>query len=126
MWRLLTATGLAVVLAILALDAVTPAVAQNWVMPDRGFRVDWESAVTKRGTALRGYVYNDHPYGVTQVRLLIDTLDASGQVAATKVGYLAGEAPAFNRLYFEVPVTGPASSYRVRVASWEAMGRGGP
>jgi hypothetical protein len=34
--------------------------------------------------------------------------------------------PAFNRLYFEVPVKTPAASYRVRVASYESLTRGGP
>ena len=125
MWRFVAATAATLMVASLTLDPVTPAVAQNWAMPDQGFRVDWEPATTKRGAALRGYVYNDHGFGAINIRLLIESLDASGQVTATTVGYPPGLAPAFNRLYFEVPVAA-ASRYRVRVAGWDAIGRGGP
>ena len=125
MWRWWAVMGFAVVLAILALDTVTPARAQNWALSDRGFRLDWEPAATKRGTAIRGYVYNDLGYEATKIQLVIDSLDPGGQVVATMVGYLSGTAPAFNRLYFEVPVKAPASTYRVRIAAWEPASRGG-
>jgi hypothetical protein len=125
MWKWWAAIGFAIALAILALDELAPAVAQSWAVPDRGFRVDWESVQTKRGLTIRGYVNNDLGYGATNIRLVIESLDASGQVAATTIGYLQGSAPPFGRLYFEVPVKAPASSYRVRIAAWDPVARGG-
>ncbi len=74
---------------------------------------------------IRGYVNNESGTGATNFRLVIESLDGAGQVAATTIGYLQGDALAFDRLYFEVPLKAPASSYRVRVGAWDAVGRGG-
>ena len=115
------------VAAVLALDAVTPADAQQWAMPtaERFFRVEWEPAETKRGTVLRGYVWNDQGHAAGNVRLFIESIDGGGAVAATTVGYVLGVIAPFDRLYFEVKLAAPATNYRVRVASWEPQGRGG-
>ena len=125
MVRLVVVSALAIVAAVAGLEAVTPAAAQSWTMTDRGFRVEWEQAQTRRGPVLRGYVHNELPYTAGHIRLLIELLDAAGQVTGTTVGYLPGTAPAFDRLYFEVPLKATAASYRVRVGSWEPIGRGG-
>lgn len=124
-WGLLAAL---LVAAVLALDAVAPASAQQWAMPggDRFFRVDWEPATTQRGTVLRGYVFNDHGHAAGNVRLFIESLDPTGAVAATTVGYVPGVVGPSDRLYFEVKLSAPATNYRVRVATWEPQGRGGP
>ncbi|MBI1734885.1 MAG: hypothetical protein HYR51_06905 [Candidatus Rokubacteria bacterium] len=116
---------LGVIAAVVALAAVTQATAQTWSTPDRGLRVEWESGSTKRGPIVSGYVYNDLGYAIGNVRLLIESVDAGGQVVDTKVGYLQGTAPPFDRLYFEVRPGKPAASYRVRVAAWDPLGRGG-
>jgi hypothetical protein len=113
------------IVTVVALDVLTPADAQQWTTPDRGFRVDWEPVTTKRGaTVLRGYVRNDTGHHIGNLRLLIESLDASGAVATTTVWSPPGIAPAFDRLYFEVPLSAPATSYRVRVAAWDPVGRG--
>lgn len=125
MVRFVMVLALALVAAVTGLRAVTPAAAQSWTTPDRGFRIDWEAAHTRRGHVIRGYVYNDSGYTAANIRLLIEALDAGGQVATTTVGYLPGTAPPFDRLYFEVPLKAPAASYRVRVGSWEPAARGG-
>jgi hypothetical protein len=116
------------VAAVLALHAVTPASAQQWAMPgaDRIFRVEWEPATTKRGPVLRGYVWNDHGQAAGNIRLFIESLDPTGAVAATTVGYVLGVVGPSDRLYFEVKLAAPATNYRVRVGSWEPQGRGGP
>ena len=115
------------VMALVALNAVAPAGAQQWAIPDPGFRVEFEPGTTKRGgNVLRGYVNNPTGFNAGSLKLLIEGLDAGGAVATTTVSYLPGLLPAFNRLYFEVPIKNPASSYRVRVASYEPLNRGGP
>ena len=125
MVRFVVVLGLMVVAATAGLKAVAPATAQSWTTTDRGFRLDWEPAQTKRGTVIRGYLNNDSGYTAANVRLIIESIDAGGQVAATTIGYLPGTAPPFDRLYFEVPLKAAAASYRVRVGSWEPIGRGG-
>jgi hypothetical protein len=117
--------GFAIVMTIVTVDPMTPATAQSWVMPDRDFRVDWEQATKRRGTVLRGYIHNTAGSSATNIRLLVESLDARGQVVATNVGYVQGTIAPFDRLYYEVPIATPASSYRVRVGSWDLVGRGG-
>jgi hypothetical protein len=107
------------------LNAVSPVSAQSWTMTDRGFRIDFETAQTRRGTVLRGYLNNETGYTAANIRLIVESVDAGGQVTASNVAYLMGTAPPFGRLYFEAPVTTPAPSYRLRVGSWEPAARGG-
>ena len=118
------------VLALLLMIVVAPhapAHAQQWAIPDPGFKVEFEAGTTKRGAnVVRGYIRNDLGFDAGSIKLLIEGLDAGGAVASTTVGYLPGLLPAFNRLYFEVPVKTPAASYRVRVASYESLNRVGP
>ncbi|MBI2204771.1 MAG: hypothetical protein HYU41_13050 [Candidatus Rokubacteria bacterium] len=114
----------ALTVAVLTLDALSVD-AQSWTTPADGFRVEWEPMTSQRGPAVRGYVYNDGGHVAGNIRLIVESLDGAGQLAATTIGYLSGTAPAFGRLYFEVPVKAPATSYRVRVGSWEAVERGG-
>lgn len=117
--------GSVVVLLVIALSA--PARAQQWAILNPGFKAEHEAGTTKRGAnVLRGYIRNDHGFDAGSVKLLIEGLDATGNVTSTTVGYLLGLLPAFNRLYFEVPVKSPAASYRVRVASYESLNRVGP
>ena len=117
--------GSVLFLAVMLSDA--PARAQQWAIPDPGFKVAHEAGITRRGAnVVRGYIRNDLGFDAGSVKLLIEGLDATGTVTSTTVGYLPGLLPAFNRLYFEVPVKTAAASYRVRVASYESLNRVGP
>ena len=117
--------GSVLVLAVMLSDA--PAHAQQWAIPDPGFKVEHEAGTTRRGAnVVRGYIRNNLGFDAGSVKLLIEGLDRTGAVTSTTVGYLPGLLPAFNRLYFEVPVKTPAASYRVRVASYESLNRVGP
>ena len=117
--------GSVLVLLVIALDA--PARAQQWASPDSGFKIEHEAGTTRWGAnVLRGYIRNDHGFDAGSLQLLIEGLDATGNVTSTTVGYLPGLLPAYNRLYFEVPVKSPAASYRVRLASYESVNRVGP
>ena len=127
MARFVLVVVLAVASTIGELPVATPAAAQSWTVPDRGnFRIDWEAAQARRGPVIRGYLYNHSGYTATNIRLVIDSVDAGGQVGETTIGYLPGTAPPFDRLYFEVPLKATGTNYRVRVGSWEPIGRGGP
>ena len=72
------------------------------------------------GQSVAGYVNNTSPYDLANVRVLVEGLDASGQVTAQYLGRLPGELRGGGHLYFEVPVV-PAPSYRVRVFSYERL-----
>jgi hypothetical protein len=101
--------------------------AQSWVLPrtDTDFRVESEVASGKRGSAVRGYIYNSTGYSIGNIRLIVEAVDGSGQVATTRVVPTLGVIPPFGRLYFQTPTSNGATSYRVRVGAWEPVGRGG-
>ena len=95
-------------------------------LAERYFRLEWEAGQSRRGRPLiRGYLYNDQPVNVNNVRLLIETLDASGQVTSRTVGYVDGLIPATSRTYFEVPVSAPGGTFRVSVMSFDLIRTGG-
>src|SRR5262245_22521843 len=90
---------------------------QGW---EQHLAVTWSLDQRPGGQSVDGYVRNISPYDLANVRVLVEGLDANGQVAAQYLGRLPGELRGGGRLYFEVPVV-PAASYRVRVFSYERL-----
>ena len=64
-----------------------------------------------------GYIYNDRGLGHARVRMLVETLVASGKPIAQEIEYLDDEIGLFGRRYFEVHPKTPGASYRVTVHS---------
>ena len=120
-------TAKSVVLAALMMTAPAAVQAQSYAIEgvERYLRVESSTtSQTRRGPAVSGYVYNEHGQTADRVRLAVDTLDGAGQVTATKIAEVLGTVPPHNRAYFEVPVPDGAARYRVRVLSFDPIGRG--
>lgn len=96
---------------------------------DSDLRVEWTGSEDRRGRPIvSGYVYNQRAGGyAVSVRLQVEALDGSGQVAGSTIGYVLGEVPPSNRAYFEIKAPAKAASYRVTIESyaWRAYGAGG-
>jgi hypothetical protein len=123
-WPLLA--GMTVALLLMA--SVGSAGAQAYATPriDSQFRVEWLEAKSKKDAPiLEGYVFNTRPTGATDVRLLVEILDAQDQVIGKTYGVVLGFLNAFDRLYFDVPLSMTGASYRVSVYSFELRGGGG-
>ncbi|HEU5196955.1 MAG TPA: hypothetical protein VFW70_19610 [Methylomirabilota bacterium] len=90
---------------------------QGW---EQHLAVTWSLDQRAGGQSVGGYVRNISPYDLANVRVLVEGLDANGQVGAQYLGRLPGELRGGGRLYFDVPVV-PAASYRVRVFSYERL-----
>ena len=122
-------TLLATLVLLVALQGLVPGTgfAQNWVIQgtDRYFRVESTTANGPRGPVVSGYVYNTYGTTADRVRLLVESLDGSGQVTGSTIVSLLGSIGPGDRLYFEGTAPPPAASYRVRVASFDVIGRGG-
>jgi hypothetical protein len=87
---------------------------------DSRLRLDWEAGQSRSGrTEVTGYIYNDYMRAASNVRLLVETLDASGQVIGRSYGFVVGIVPVSNRSYFSVPVKTGGTAYRVTVTSFE-------
>ena len=57
-------------------------------------------------------------------RLLVETLDAQGQVTAERMGFIPGTVGGYDKVYFEEPVRAPGPAYRVTIASWDKCAGG--
>ena len=89
------------------------------------FRAEVQAGQSKKGVPIVwGYLYNDGAGGVGNPRLLVETLDAQGQVIGQAQGEALGSVLSRDRLYFEVPIQTTGASYRVRVLSWDTFATG--
>jgi len=87
---------------------------------DPRLRLEWEAGRSRSGRAeISGYIYNDYGRAAINVRLLVETVDASDRVIDRAVGFVYGVVPVFNRSPFVVPVKTPGASYRITVTSFE-------
>src|SRR5262245_48750529 len=51
-------------------------------------------------------------------RLLVETLDAHGQVTAERMGFIPGTVGPYESGYVEEPIRAPGPAYRVTIACW--------
>ena len=86
------------------------------------FRFDVEESDTPRGKGVEGYIYNESPWRITNVRLRVQSLDPNGTVTSESSGWVVGDVKAGGRSYFYVSVPAHAASYRATVQSFDKVG----
>ena len=127
-WR----ARLALSAALLAFGCATPGLTpsatvttavQGW---EHYFRLDWAPRAVPEGTAIDGYVYNNHGAPMGNVRLLAQALDAQDNVLAQRIEWVPGVVPNFNRSYFRIPPLPRADQYRVSVWSFDIIDTDSP
>jgi hypothetical protein len=117
------------VLVVLVLAPVLPAPAAE-LQPlmagwERHFTVTWQPGEYRGKPVVEGYVNNVSPYSTRSIRVLVDSLDAAGQVTNQQVAWVPGDLLGGGRLFFQVPAA-PAPAYRVRVFSYDRIELDGP
>jgi hypothetical protein len=85
------------------------------------FRFELAQASGPRGPGVEGYVYNSLPWLISNVRLRVDSVDATGTVTDSALGWVLGNVRAGGRGYFFVPVSSPAKTYRASVQSFDKV-----
>jgi len=117
--RVLAIAALVGMLAALTSVAAQP-LAPTFPGWERYFTVSWEPFERRGQPYLRGDIVNSYGVTATRVQLLVDSLDASGQIVAQRVEWLVGSnLPGFSTTYFEVPIRQQASRYRVSVFAFD-------
>jgi len=92
--------------------------AQRW------FRVSWAPPTEGVVSSIKGSVFNDSPYRVTDVRLQVEGLDPDRQpVGRTLVWAFGDIAPGGETSFVAEPVPG-AVSYRITVVSYDLVSLG--
>ena len=86
------------------------------------FRFELEEAQSPfRGRAVEGYVYNNLPWRITNVRLRVESVDPTGTVTGEAYGWVVGDVRAGGRGYFFVLVSSRAATYRATVQSFDKV-----
>jgi hypothetical protein len=120
MSRLLTVLGLVVIAAGAPATGVTAEIQPLMMGWERLFTLEWQPGQHRGAPVVEGYVTNVSPYHTTNIRVLVESLDAGGQVTSQRVAWVPGELLGGGRAFFQVP-TPPAPSYRVRVLSYDRI-----
>jgi len=93
---------------------------------DSRLRFEYEVGRTRHGQPeIQGFIYNDYGRAANNVRMIVETLDESGQVIGRGYGYVFGIVPAFSRTPFNVPLQTAGASYRLTVTLFEWRDTGG-
>jgi len=92
---------------------------------ERYFTLEWQAADTGTGPVVHGRIRNEYGFSARKVRLLVNSLDATGTVTAQTIAYVPFEVTPGTTAYFEAHVPARAASYRVWVFQWDWSQSGG-
>jgi hypothetical protein len=92
---------------------------------ERYFTLEWQAADTNGHPTVYGRIRNEYGFSARKVRLLVNSLDASGAVTAQTIAYVPYEVTPGTTAYFEAHVPARAASYRVSVFQWDWSQSGG-
>src|SRR5918996_182946 len=85
------------------------------------FHLDWQATSEPRGSVVRGQLVNGHALPARDIHLLVEALDASGDVVSRTTSVLRRIVLSGERAPFDVLVPGHAERYRVTVASFDLV-----
>jgi len=88
---------------------------------ERLFALSWEAWDRRDQRYVSGEVKSSSGDTVSRMQLLVEALDASGEVTGQQVEWLLGTVPPFGRAYFEVRARTRAPQYRVRVFAYDVI-----
>jgi hypothetical protein len=122
--RILRAVAVVLVLLATTMSADAAQLLQSLTVDwPQYFRIESEPSARGGGTIVKGNIWNTANWSTKRIQLLVDAVDAGGQVVNQKVVWLGVDLAPGTHAAFEVPM--PASSgYRVSVFAFES-GRGG-
>lgn len=115
------ALALLALLAGVASAAVLQPLVSGW---ERYFTLDWQPG-TRGGTpVVSGHIFNDGGFTATRIQLLVEGLDAAGNVTSQRVEWLGTMLTPGTTASFELRPA-PAATYRVSVFAFDWLQRGG-
>jgi hypothetical protein len=83
------------------------------------FTLSWEPSQERGQPIVSGYIKNNAGFPARRIQLLVEAVDASGQVTGQRVSWLGSSLTSGMRAYFEAPAPPPASTYRVSVFAYD-------
>jgi hypothetical protein len=119
--------SVALVACILATGAGAAQAERSTIAGNAGtITLDWQATQDRAGRPLiAGHVITyGGKSGYCSTRLLVETLDAQGQVVAQNMGFVPGYVGGYDNVYFELPIRTPGPGYRASIASWDKCAGG--
>jgi hypothetical protein len=119
--------GVALVACVLGMGASVAQAERITMVGNAGtITLDWQVTQDRAGRPLiTGHVITyGGKSGYCSTRLLVETLDAQGQVVAQNVGFVPGYVGGYDDVYFELPIRAPGVGYRASIASWDKCAGG--
>ena len=115
--RLIATVMAALLLASSAMAAgpLTPLVV-GW---EQFFKLNWSVGERRGKPVVTGTIYNNWGFTAANVRLLVDELDANGQIVEQRVGWLGFTLTPGTTAPFEVPVAHATPNHRVSVFAFD-------
>ena len=96
--------------------------AQTAIAGDQSsFTFQFEQTASPRGLAIEGWVPSALPWRITNVRVQIDSMDATGALIATASRWVLGHVAGSGRGYFYVPILAQATTYRATVQRFDKV-----
>jgi hypothetical protein len=114
--------GRSLTLGLVLVLLTTAGWAQTGTAPaQRWFRVSWAPPTDEVVPTIKGSVFNDSPYRVTDVRLEVEGLDANLHPVGRMLTWAFGDiAPGGETAFVAEPVPG-AVNYRITVVSYDLV-----
>jgi hypothetical protein len=119
----------ALIVAILLAASLTPSA---WVGPTDGapltpmvigweqfFKLTWTVEERRGKPVVIGKIYNNWGFAAANMRLLVDELDANGQIVDQKLGWLGFMLTPGTTAPFEIPVAHATPNHRVSVFAFD-------
>ena len=79
------------------------------------FTVTSQPGSWRKQPQVEGYIHNKRDLPATRIILRIDALDGMGKVLTSELRHLDRDIPANDRVFYRVPLPGPAPAYHVQV-----------
>jgi hypothetical protein len=89
--------------------------AQRW------FRVSWVPPTDGVVSTIKGSVFNDSPYRVTNVRLQLEGLNADHHPVGRRLAWAVGDIESGGETFFAAEPLPGAVSYRITVVSYDLV-----
>jgi hypothetical protein len=86
---------------------------------ERRLQLDWQATRDERGAIVRGQLLNPYGFPARNIHLLVEGLDAAGEVVTRTAWPVPRIVRSGERATFDIPVPAGAERYRVKVVTFD-------
>ena len=88
---------------------------------ERQFQLQWEAMRAERGAVVRGQLRNPYGHPARNIHLLVEGLDAAGEIVTRTAWPMPQIVRSGERARFDIPVPAGPERYRVSVVTYDPV-----